>query len=104
CFSTRATSKDPGYALAYAGLADSYVILSVFGAASPQDLISQARAGAKKALELDDTLAEAHASSGRIAGPFDFEFDRSIAEFERAIQLNPNYAMAHHWLSWGPLT
>ena len=58
----------------------------------------------KKALELDDTSAEAHASSGRIAGPFDFEFDRSIAEFERAIQLNPNYAMAHHWLSWGPLT
>ncbi len=100
----QATSKDPGYALAYAGLADSYVILSVFGAASPQDSIPQARAAAKKALELDDTLAEAHASSGRIAGPYDFEFDRSIAEFERAIQLNPNYAMAHHWLSWGPLT
>jgi tetratricopeptide (TPR) repeat protein len=53
---------------------------------------------------LDDTLAEAHASSGRILGPFDFDFDRSISEFERAIQLNPNYAMAHHWLSWGPLT
>ncbi len=100
----QAIEKDPGYALAYAGLADSYVILSVFGAASPQDSIPQARAAAKKALELDDTLAEAHASSGRIAGPFDFEFDRSIAEFERAIQLNPNYAMAHHWLSWGPLT
>src|SRR6266849_2428651 len=100
----QATSKDPDYALAYAGLADSYVILSVFGAASPQDSIPQARAAAKKALELDDTLAEAHASSGRISGPYDFEFDRSIAEFERAIQLNPNYAMAHHWLSWGPLT
>jgi len=100
----QAASRDPSYALAYAGLADSYVILSVFGAASPQDSIPQARAAAKKALELDDTLAEAHASSGRIAGPFDFEFERSIAEFERAIQLNPNYAMAHHWLSWGPLT
>src|SRR5438477_956383 len=100
----QAISKDPGYALAYAGLADSYVILSVFGAASPQDSVPQARVAAKRALELDDTLAEAHASSGRIAGPYDFEFDRSIAEFERAIQLNPNYAMAHHWLSWGPLT
>src|SRR5438874_5072867 len=100
----QAISKDPSYALAYAGLADSYVILSVFGAASPQDSVPQARVAAKRALELDDTLAEAHASSGRIAGPFDFEFDRSIAEFERAIQLNPNYAMAHHWLSWGPLT
>ncbi len=100
----QAIAKDPNYALAYAGLADSYVILSVFGAASPQDSIPQARAAAKKALELDDTLAEAHASSGRILGPFDFEFDRSISEFERAIALNPNYAMAHHWLGWGPLT
>jgi TolB-like protein/Tfp pilus assembly protein PilF len=100
----QAISKDPGYALAYAGLADSYVILSVFGAASPQDSIPEARAAAKKALELDDTLAETHASLARIVGPYDFEFDRSIVEFERAIQLNPNYAMAHHWLSWGPLT
>jgi TolB-like protein/Tfp pilus assembly protein PilF len=100
----QAIAKDPNYALAYSGLADSYVILSVFGAASPQDSIPQARAAAKKALELDDTSAEAHASAGRILGPFDFQFDRSISEFERAIQLNPNYAMAHHWLSWGPLS
>jgi TolB-like protein/Tfp pilus assembly protein PilF len=100
----QAISKDPGYALAYSGLADSYVILSVFGAASPQDSVPQARAAARRALELDDSLAEAHASLARIVGPFDFEFDRSISEFERANQLNPNYAMAHHWLSWGPLT
>jgi TolB-like protein/Tfp pilus assembly protein PilF len=100
----QAIEKDPNYALAYSGLADSYVILSVFGAASPQDSIPQARAAAKKALELDDTSAEAHASAGRILGPFDFQFDRSISEFERAIQLNPNYAMAHHWLSWAPLS
>src|SRR5438105_11886622 len=100
----QAIAKDPNYALAYSGLADSYALLSVFGAAAPQDSIPQARVAAKKALELDNTLAEAHASSGRILGPFDFEFDRSITEFERAIQLNPNYAMAHHWLSWGPLT
>jgi TolB-like protein/Tfp pilus assembly protein PilF len=100
----QAIEKDRRYATAYSGLADSYVILSVFGAASPQDSIPQARAAAKKALELDDTLAEAHASLGRILGPFDFEFERSISEFERAIELNPNYAMAHHWLSWAPLT
>jgi len=100
----QAIEKDPNYALAYSGLADSYVILSVFGAASPQDSIPQARAAAKKALELDDTSAEAHASAGRILGPFDFQFNRSISEFERAIQLNPNYAMAHHWLSWAPLS
>jgi TolB-like protein/Tfp pilus assembly protein PilF len=100
----QAIEKDPNYAMAYAGLADSYALLSVFGAASPQDSIPQARAAAKKALELDDTLAEAHTSIGRILGPYDFKFDQSIAEFERAIQLNPNYAMAHHWLSWGPLS
>ena len=64
----QAIAKDPNYALAYAGLADSYVLLSVYGAASPQDSIPQAKAAAKKALELDDTLAEAHASSGRIVG------------------------------------
>ena len=100
----QAIEKDPNYALAYSGLADSYALLSVFGVASPQNSIPQARAAAKKALELDDTLAEAHTSLGRILGPYDFEFDRSIAEFERAIRLDPNYAMAHHWLSWGPLT
>jgi tetratricopeptide (TPR) repeat protein len=98
-----AISKDPNYALAYVGLADSYSLLSAYGAASPQDSIPQARAATKKALELDHTLAEAHASSGRILGGYDFEFDRAIAEYERAIQLNPNYATTHHWLSSGPL-
>jgi TolB-like protein len=100
----QAISKDSNYALAYAGLADSYLLLPAFGAASPQDSIPQAKAAAKHALELDDLLAEAHASSARILSGYDFAFDRSIKEFERAIQLNPNYAMAHHWISSGPLT
>jgi len=100
----QAISKDPSYALAYAGLADSYLLLPAFGAASPQDSIPQAKAAAKHALELDDTLAEAHASSGRILSGYDFAFEQSIKEFERAIQLNPNYATAHHWISSGPLT
>jgi TolB-like protein/Tfp pilus assembly protein PilF len=99
-----AIAKDPSYALAYAGLADSYLLLPALGAASPQDSIPQAKAAAKHALELDDTLAEAHASSGRLLSGYDFAFDQSIKEFERAIQLNPNYAMAHHWISSGPLT
>src|SRR5437870_11561885 len=81
----QAIAKDPNYALAYAGLADSYTLLSVFGAASPQDSIPQARVAAKKALELDNTLAEAHASSGRILSGYDYDFERAIAEFERAI-------------------
>ena len=100
----QAIAKDPNYALAYAGLADSYTLLSVFSAASPHDSIPQARAAAKKALELDNTLAEAHASSGRILSGYDYDFERAIAEFERAIQLNPNYATSYHWISNGPLT
>src|SRR6058998_777111 len=103
-YSNQAIAKDPNYALAYAGLADSYTLLSVFGAASPQDSIPQARVAAKKALELDNTLAEAHASSGRILSGYDYDFERAIAEFERAIQLNPNYATSYHWISNGPLT
>jgi TolB-like protein/Flp pilus assembly protein TadD len=99
-----AIAKDPNYAFAYAGLADSYALLSVFGAAAPQDSIPQARAAAKKALEFDDSLAEAHASVGRILTGYDFDFLRAIAEFERAIALDPNYATAHHWLGWGPLS
>jgi tetratricopeptide (TPR) repeat protein len=100
----QAVSKDPNYALAYAGLADSYQLLSGYGAASPQDSIPQAKAAVKRALELDDTLGEAHATSGAILNAYDFEFDRAIAEFERAIRLNSNYAMAHHWFGMGPLT
>jgi TolB-like protein/Tfp pilus assembly protein PilF len=100
----QAIEKDPNYALAYAGLADSYTLLSVFGAASPQDSIPQARAAAEKALELDNTLAEAHASFGRILSGYDYDFERAIAEFGRAIQLNPNYATSYHWISNGPLT
>jgi len=100
----QAIAKDPNYALAYAGLADSYALLSIFGAASPRDSIPQARAAAKKALELDNTLAEAHASFGRILSGYDYDFKRAISEFERAIQLNPNYATSYHWISNGPLS
>src|SRR4051794_1386725 len=95
----QAIAKDPSYALAYSGLADSYLLLSVYGAASPRDSIPQAKAAARKALELDDTLPEAHASWARILSGYDFDFEQAIAEFERAIELNPNYATARHWLS-----
>jgi TolB-like protein/Tfp pilus assembly protein PilF len=92
-----ALGKDPGYALAYAGLADSYTLLHVFGAASPADSFPQAQEAAKKAVELDETSAEAHTSLAWMLILYDFDFERAYKEFERAIQLNPNYATAHHW-------
>ncbi len=94
----QAIAKDAGYALAYAALADSYGILRFYGGASPDESIVPAAAAAKKALELDDSLAEAHASLGLIATE-ELEIHRGVSELERAVQLNPNYATAHHWLS-----
>jgi TolB-like protein/Tfp pilus assembly protein PilF len=93
----QAIEKDPKYAVAYAGLADSYVLLSRYGAGTPRESFPPAKAAAKKALEIDDTLAEAHASLGEILCYYDLDFASSTKEFERAIALNPNYATAHHW-------
>src|SRR5437773_8789822 len=100
----QAIAKDPNYALAYAGLADSYLLLSAFGAASPSESLPQAKAAAKRALEIDDTSAEAHTSLGQILLFYDFDFAGSTRKFKRAITLNPNYATAHHWYGSGPPT
>jgi TolB-like protein/tetratricopeptide (TPR) repeat protein len=91
-------AKDPGYPLAYVGLADSHLLLTAYGAISTKEAASPARAALKKALELDDSLAQAHASSGLLAN-LELDLDRAITELERAIQLNPNYATAHHWIA-----
>ncbi len=99
---TRATEKDPNYALAYAGLADAYLLLPPYSAGSPQDSFPKAKAAAKKAIELDETLAEAHTSLAQ-ALYFDWDFADADKEFQRAIRLNPNYATAHHWYGFGPL-
>jgi TolB-like protein/Flp pilus assembly protein TadD len=94
----QAIAKDPNYPLAYVGLADSHLLLSAYGATSPREAASPARAALKKALDLDDSLAQAHASSGLLA-TLELDLNRAITELERAIQLNPNYATAHHWLA-----
>jgi TolB-like protein/Tfp pilus assembly protein PilF len=99
----QAIDKDPNYALAYAGLADSYGLLPDFGAGSPQESFPPARTAATKAIKLDDTLAEAHTSLAHVLSLYDLDFDGSTREFRRAIELNPNYATAHHWLGVGPL-
>jgi TolB-like protein/Tfp pilus assembly protein PilF len=94
----QAIAKDPNYPLAYVGLADSHLLLSAYGAVSPKESISPAKAALTKALQLDDSLAEAHASSGLLA-TLELDLNRAISELERAIQLNPNYATAHHWIA-----
>jgi TolB-like protein/Tfp pilus assembly protein PilF len=98
----QAIAKDPNYALAYAGLADSYLLLPAYGGASTQEAVPPARAALKKALELDDSLAEAHASSG-LLNLTEARPGRAVTELERAIELKPNYATAHHWLMFSRL-
>jgi TolB-like protein/Flp pilus assembly protein TadD len=91
----QAIAADPSYALAYAGVADAYVFLPGYTAGTPQDCYPKAMAAAKKALELDDTLAEAHTALAIAIWLYDFDFSQANREFQRAIQLNPNYAIAH---------
>jgi TolB-like protein len=93
----QAIDKDPAFALAYAGLADTYVLQPGFAAASPKESLPKAKAAAEKALELDDTLGEAHTALGQTLFAYDFNFTEANREFRRGIELNPNYATAHQW-------
>lgn len=93
----QALAKDPNYAPAYAGLADSYALMSAYYVAAPGEIIPKARAAALKALELNEDLADAHVSLGLIAQNYDWDWQTSEREFQRAIALDPNYATAHHW-------
>jgi serine/threonine-protein kinase len=98
----QAIEKDPSYALAYAGLADAYILLPYYSAGSPQESFPKAKAAARKALELDETLAEAHTSLVKVLH-LDWNLAESNREFQRAIELNPNYATAHQWYGNGNL-
>jgi TolB-like protein/tetratricopeptide (TPR) repeat protein len=91
----QAIAADPNYALAYAGIADAYVWLPGYTAGTPQDCYPKAKAAATKALQLDDTLAEAHTTLALAIWLYDFDASQAIREFQRAIELNPNYAIAH---------
>ena len=98
----QAVAKDPGYALAYAGMAESYVLMADLGATfklPPKDAYTSAKAAALRAVEIDETLAEAHVSLGRIAFNYEWDWDGAEREFRRAIALKPDFVPAHHWYS-----
>ena len=96
-FFNLAIANDPNYALAHAGLADCYDLLSEYGEVAPKAGYPKAKAEAVKALSLDDKLAEAHASLGYSLINYDWDWRKAEKEYQRAIQLNPNYATAHQW-------
>jgi serine/threonine protein kinase/Tfp pilus assembly protein PilF len=92
----RAIDEDPNYALAYAGMADSYVLINSYTFRTLETYSQKAKDAAIKALELDDSLAEAYACLGLIK-TFDWDWEEAEKDFKKAIDLNPSYATAHHW-------
>ena len=98
----QAIEKDPTYAPAYTGLADSYALLGdwEYGGMAPKEAFPRAEEAATKALQLDDTLSEAHTSLAFCRDLYDWNWDSAEVEFKKAIELNPGYATAHHWYSW----
>jgi TolB-like protein/Tfp pilus assembly protein PilF len=99
----QAIAKDPTYAAAYAGLADSYALSGGFNLIPVEQAMPRAQAAAERALELDRNLAEAHASLGLIAPFNNWSWPDAERHYQRALELNPNYATAHHWYAEGYL-
>jgi tetratricopeptide (TPR) repeat protein len=93
----RAVERDPGYGQAWVGLSDALLFLAGENPPDEKDMRARGKAALQKALEIDDTLAEAHASAGLLAMNFDWDWALAEREFRRAIALNPNYATAHQW-------
>jgi tetratricopeptide (TPR) repeat protein len=95
-FFEQAIGRDPKYALAYAGLADSYALLGVFGMRAPHDVFPKARSAVDKALAIDPALAAAHSALGHIMMIYERDWDGAAREYERALQLDAALASAHH--------
>ena len=98
----RAIARDPGYAQAYSGLADTYALLGdwQYAVLTPAEALPRAKAAALKALELDSTLGEAHISLAFCLDGFDWDFESADREFSRGVELNPGYATGRHWNAW----
>jgi len=95
----QAADKDATYAQAYAGLADSYMLLAVYGALSPAEAFPKAKEAALRAVSLSDSIAEAHASLAFVKNRYEWDWAGAEDEYKRAIELNPSYAQAHQWYS-----
>jgi DNA-binding winged helix-turn-helix (wHTH) protein/TolB-like protein/Flp pilus assembly protein TadD len=93
----QAVEKDSSYALAYAGLADSYIGLTFYNFAAPHEAMPRAKEAAMSAIRIDETLAEAHASLAHVRVNYDWDWADAQKEFKRSIGLNPDYATAHEW-------
>lgn len=93
----QAIERDPRYALAFAGLADCYAMLSEYRLMAPQGSFQRAEAAASRALELDDSLSEAHASLGLVRIRYEWKWEEGEKEFKRSLELNPQYPTAHQW-------
>ena len=96
-----AVAIDPEYALAYAGLADCYGVLPIYRPVAPEEIYPEAKAAAMKALELDDSLAEAHAALACIMSNYEWDWAGAEQEIRQAIELNPGYATAYQWAAEG---
>lgn len=96
----QAIAEDPDYAVAYAGLADSYGLMVAWGQSRPREAFPVARQMAVKALELEDTLVEAHTSLGYISVVYEWDRTKAEQHYRDAIELDPNYATARHWLGY----
>jgi TolB-like protein/Tfp pilus assembly protein PilF len=93
----QAIIKDPSYALAYTGLADSLVLLGLFGAEPPRKVMAEAKTAASKAIRLDEDLGEAYASLAQIKVFYDWDWDGAESDFHTALRLSPAYPTAHQW-------
>jgi TolB-like protein/Tfp pilus assembly protein PilF len=93
----QAIDKDPADAKAHAGLAQAYALMGSYNVMPPTESMPKARAAARRALQLDERLPEAHAALAVIAQNYDWDWVTADKEYQRAIQLNPSYATAHHW-------